>query len=239
MTSEKVVWFAHSYLNLNPLHLMLYISCMKHIITSIIIFMFSAQHLHAQKNTIAGEYSLSGVMETASGIQLNKDSTFRFYFSYGALDRYGSGKWRVHEDNIILDSKPYPGKDFKMVNSSSVKNNYTTIKIEDPNTNLYRLVYCLVKRHDRDTIINAGENGIIAVYDAIDSIHLLCELCPERITSFPVNLQKHNSYTFHFEPWITDVFFKSFALRYAGDHLECKHPLLDDKEYNFNRVKVM
>jgi hypothetical protein len=25
----------------------------------------------------------------ASGLQLNKDSTFRFYFSYGALDRYG------------------------------------------------------------------------------------------------------------------------------------------------------
>jgi hypothetical protein len=25
----------------------------------------------------------------ASGLQLNKDSTFRFYFSYGGLDRYG------------------------------------------------------------------------------------------------------------------------------------------------------
>jgi hypothetical protein len=191
--------------------------------------MFSTQHLHAQNNTIAGEYSLSGVMETASGIQLNKDSSFQFYFSYGALDRYGSGKWRVHDDNIILDSKPYPGKDFKMVNSSSVKNNFTTIKIEDPNTNLYRLVYCLVKRTGGDTLINADKNGIIVVQDAIDSIHLLSELCPERITSFPVNSQKYNSYTFHFEPWITEVFFKSFTLRYEGDHLQGKHPFLDDK----------
>jgi hypothetical protein len=199
--------------------------------------MFSTHHLHAQNNTIAGEYSLSGVMETASGIQLNKDSTFQFYFSYGALDRYGSGKWSVHEDNIILNSKPYPGKDFKMINSSSVKNNFTTIKIEDANTNLYRLVYCLVKRPAGDTIINADENGIIILQDAIDSIHLLSELCTERITSFPINPQKYNSYTFHFEPWITEVFFKSFTLRYAGDHLEGKHPLLDDKEYNFNREK--
>jgi hypothetical protein len=86
---------------------------MKHRITSIFIILFIAQHLHAQKNTMAGEYSLSGVMETASAIQLNEDSTFRFYFSYGALDRYGSGKWSVHEKNIILDSKPYPGKILK------------------------------------------------------------------------------------------------------------------------------
>jgi hypothetical protein len=199
--------------------------------------MFSAQHLQAQNNTIAGEYSLSGIMETASGIQLNKDSTFQFYFSYGALDRYGSGKWSVHENNIILNSKPYPGKDFKMVSSSSVKNNFTTFKIEDANTNLYRLVYCLVKGPSGDTIINADKNGIIIVQYAIDSIHLLCELCPERITAFTNNPQKYNSYTFHFEPWITEVFFKSFSLRYAGDHLEGKHPLLDDKEYHYNREK--
>jgi hypothetical protein len=105
---------------------------MKHAITSLIIFMFMFRFLHAQNNTMADEYSLTGVMETASGIQLNKDSTFRFYFSYGALDREGSGKWSVNADNIILNSKPYPGKDFKMVSSSSVKNNFTSIKIEEP-----------------------------------------------------------------------------------------------------------
>ena len=210
---------------------------MKHLFTSIFIFVFNAQNLPAQNNTIAGEYSLTGAMETASAIQLNEDSTFQFYFSYGALDRQGSGKWSVHGDNIILDSKPYPGKDYKLVNTSSVKNNFITIKIEDANTNLYRLVYCLVKRRVGDTILNADKNGIIVVQDAIDSIHLLSELCTERITPFPVNSQKNNSYTFHLEPWITEVFFKSFRLHYAGDHLEGKHPLLDDKEYNFKRVK--
>jgi hypothetical protein len=210
---------------------------MRQAITSIIIFMLTAQHLYAQNNTIAGEYSLSGVMETASGIQLREDSTFGFYFSYGALDRQGSGKWSVHGDKIILDSKPYPGYDFKLVKSSFVKNNFTTIKIEDANTNLYRLVYCLVKRPDGDTIINADESGMIEVRYAIDSIHLLCELCTERMTSFPVNPQKNNVYTFQFEPWITEVFFKSFTLHYAGDHLQGKHPLLDDKEYIFKRQK--
>ena len=97
------------------------------------------------QNDVAGEYSLRGVMETASGLQLNKDSTFQFYFSYGALDRHGSGKRNVENNNIILNGKPYPVKDFKMVQGSSVKNNFITINIEDKNTNLYRLVYCRVR----------------------------------------------------------------------------------------------
>ncbi|MEP6948043.1 MAG: hypothetical protein ABI863_02155 [Ginsengibacter sp.] len=66
---------------------------------------------------------------------------------------------------------------------------------------------------------------------------LLRELCSERMTSFPVNPQKNNSYTFHFEPWITEIFFRSFTLRNAGDHLEGKHPLLDDEEHDFKREK--
>ncbi len=226
---------AHLCCELNSLHLILYISYMKLIITSTFFFIFTVHYLLAQKNKIAGNYSLTGVMEIASGIQLNEDSTFLFYFSYGALDRYGSGKWSVLNDNIILDSKSYPGKDFKMVSSSSVKNNFTTIKIEDKNTNLYRLVYCLVKTPRGDTIINANEKGIIVVQHVIDTIYLLCELCPERITSFGIKSQKHNRYTFNFEPWITEVFFKSFKLRYVVDHLEGKHPLLDDKQYIFQK----
>jgi hypothetical protein len=198
--------------------------------------MVNNQCINAQKN-IAGEYSLTGVMETASGLQLNKDSTFNFYFSYGALDRYGSGKWRLEDSNIILDSKPYPGKDFKLTKSSSEKNKFITLKIDDKNKNLFSLVYCLVKRPGGDTILNADENGIFIVKDAIDSIHLLSELCSERITSFPVTRQLYNSYTFEFEPWITEIFFKSFVLRYGGDHLEGRHPLLADREYTYRREK--
>jgi hypothetical protein len=44
----------------------------------------------AQTNNITGVYNLRGVMEMASGFKLNNDSSFEFYFSYGALDRYGS-----------------------------------------------------------------------------------------------------------------------------------------------------
>ena len=43
------------------------------------------------QSTVAGEYYLQGVMETASGFKLNEDSTFQFFFMYGAMDRVGEG----------------------------------------------------------------------------------------------------------------------------------------------------
>ena len=60
--------------------------------TATLFFVFTSLmlNLNAQKN-ITGEYYLQGVIETASGFKLNDDSTFEFFFSYGALDRYGSG----------------------------------------------------------------------------------------------------------------------------------------------------
>ena len=56
---------------------------------------FIAHTMLAQSKTAspAGEYYLRGVMETAAGFKLNEDSTFQFFFSYGALDRQGRGKW--------------------------------------------------------------------------------------------------------------------------------------------------
>jgi len=82
-----------------------------------IISLMCLQNCFAQKNKISGAYMLRGVMEVASGFELKEDSTFEFYFAYGALDRTGSGNWRIENDNIILNSKPSPGKDFKMVSN--------------------------------------------------------------------------------------------------------------------------
>ena len=68
--------------------------------------------MEAQKitDTIIGEYYLKGVRETASGFKLNADSTFEFFFSYGALDRMGSGTWQKQGDQIIFSSAKTKGK---------------------------------------------------------------------------------------------------------------------------------
>jgi len=111
-------------------------------------------------------------METASAFKLNKDSTFEFYFSYGALDRYGSGKWSIVNKLIVLNSKPYPGKDFKLTDSSLTKNSFITIQIKDKNPHLYRFVYCLSKGETGDSLLNANDSGIIILPRNHDTINL-------------------------------------------------------------------
>src|SRR5262249_41084480 len=64
---------------------------------------------------IPGEYDLQGVMEVGSGFVFHPDHTFEFFFSYGSVDRQGIGTWKLESSNIILNSEPWPGSDFKMV----------------------------------------------------------------------------------------------------------------------------
>lgn len=56
---------------------------------------------------IAGEYYLTGVMETASGFNLYEDNSFEFYFSYGALDRHAYGRWREGNNETIILNTDY------------------------------------------------------------------------------------------------------------------------------------
>jgi len=191
--------------------------------------------MHAQTSeNIAGAYYLQGVMETGSGFKLNRDSSFEFFYSYGALDRYGSGKWKLENHKIILNSKPCPGKDFKMTDSATNDDNFTTIKIDDKNTQLFPFVHCLIHTKNGDTLLGADHNGYIIIHEkSPDTIYLISELSAERVSVFTINNTKKNFYTFRFEPWIFEVFFKEFTLQFVKDHLEGKHPLLDGENYGY------
>ena len=203
---------------------------------SIIFLLFILHTAMAQKNTVAGTYYLTGVMETGSGFKLSEDSSFEFFYSYGALDRYGSGRWSVQDNKVILNSKPYPGNDFKLVKSISTKNNFTTIQIDNSNKMFNRFVYSLQKTKDGDSLVNANSNGtIILSGKTTDTIHLFFELTPERISSFAIDNKENNSFTFQFQPWIVEVFFKDFMLEFKEDHLEGPHPLLEKPSYTYTR----
>ena len=220
----------------NPIALFNLFYSMKHSFILLFILVNCFTDMQAQvKSKVVGVYSLEGVMETASGFKLNEDSIFEFYYSYGALDRYGSGKWSIKNDSVVFNNKPFPGKDFKIVDSSLIKNSYTTIKIEDQNPAFYRFVYCFFKTPKGDTLLNADDNGIIILPNKTDTINLLFELSAERISTFLIKNSRYNSYTFNFEPWAVEVFFKGFVLNYVQGHLEGKHPLLEDKKYTYKK----
>lgn len=202
-----------------------------------LVFFTCFNKMNAQTtNNIAGTYYLHGVMETGSGIKLNEDSSFEFFYSYGALDRYGSGKWSIQNNSVVLNSRPYPGSDFKMLASGTDNNKFTTVKIEEKNPAFFTFVYCMVRTKNGDTLLRSDSHGYIKVPGkTIDTIHLLFKLCPEKVSTFTLDIAKHNVFTFGFEPWIVEVFFKDFNLQFVTDHLEGKHPLLGEKVYQYLR----
>lgn len=204
------------------------------LILSAFTFIGLSEDAKGQQN-IPGEYYLKGVMEVASGFKLNADSSFEFFFSYGALDRYGEGKWTLRDNQIVFNSRPFPGNDFKLLASSWKDGNDVTVSIRDSNPELFSFVHCLVSQNGSDSLYDADQEGLIRLPAGTDTIRIVSEFSAERMSVFTVDSKKYNSFTFAFEPWITELFFKNFTLKFAGDHLEGKHPLLDDKIYSFEK----
>ena len=137
------------------------------------------------QSKITGAYYLRGVMETASGFLLKPDSTFEFFFSYGAIDRYGSGRWSLSGDKIIFNSSKKPGQDFKMITGKKANNNFITVKIIDSNTYLLNHVYAALQFADTTLGNVSDEKGEIKISkkDA-EKILLTFEFCPRKLLPF-------------------------------------------------------
>lgn len=182
-----------------------------------------------------GEYFLRGVMETASGFKLNPDSTFEFFFSYGALDRYGSGTWKQVGSNVIFNGRLRPAKDFALVKREKVAGNFTTIRIVDNNTPLLQYVTALIKQGNTSIEKTTDSKGIISLpAHNVKTIALIFQLCPDRFSHFDVADESHNYFEFRFEPWIAEVFFENFSLKIEDNSkLAGGHPLLKGESYSF------
>lgn len=188
-----------------------------------------------KSNTAIGEYYLRGVMETASGFKLNEDSTFEFFFSYGALDRSGSGVWKQEGNNIIFDSKP-GSKGFALINSNRVDDDKLTIKITEANPSLRSHVYAVLKSGAKQSDGMADKSGIIDFpKQPADSIMLILEFCPEKIFVFSNNNKLHNNFEFRFEKDMMEVFFDHLVLTLNDEGLEGQHPLLKEGSYHFKK----
>jgi hypothetical protein len=94
-------------------------------------------------------------------------------------------------------------------------------------------MYCRVLSALHDTIFEFDDNGVLNLPYAVDSIQLLSELCPERVSSFILQPTPH-IYTFNIQPWIVEVFFKGDTFHFEEDHFEGQFMLLpDNKTYRF------
>ncbi len=205
--------------------------------TLILLILFTALKTDAQQktNTVVGEYYLKAVMETASGFKLNPDSTFDFFFSYGALDRSGKGTWKQEGNKVIFNSKPGT-KGFALINSKVADDENFTIKITEENSFFRSHVYSKIKQGQIETEGLTDQNGIILFpKQRVDSIILLLEFCPDKFFTFIHKNKEHNHFEFIFEKDIMDVFFEDLILSFTEEGFEGQHPLLRPGTYQFKK----
>lgn len=190
------------------------------------------------QHEISGEYDLEGVMETGSGIIFNADHTYQIYFSYGSLDKEGSGTWTQTGNQIVLNSGPRPANDFRLITHKHVAGDSVTIKIIDSNRHILPFVDCLVKNDTGKTGAKTNDDGIATIYAKhVDSIGLFHELFSDRASFFKIDDSTENYFEFTIEPWIVKIFCDQLVLTIQGDYLVGRHPLLDGDSYRYVNAK--
>lgn len=188
----------------------------------------------ATAHHLTGEYSLEGVMETASGFVFNPDSTFEFHYSYGALDRTGSGRYVIKNDQVILNSKNDRERDFKLMSSRHASYPGTIVKITDQNSAIVAYVACTIKTEHGTERLQTDKEGVAKFSrQYAQSISLLHLLYPDRASVFPVQDKAHNYFEFTIDRRIVNVHFDNLALTIEGDELTGRHPLIGGEKYRY------
>ena len=185
---------------------------------------------------IAGIYQLHDVKQTSSGFQLSADGSFRFFFTYGTIDRYGSGAWTINNDDIVLQSRPWPGRDFAGVSSQLINQNFITAKIVGGNPKLLGHVYFSLMQGQTGSWLKTNQNGeSVFPLQAVNSISIVFEFSQERFTQFTVENTNHNYFEFRFEQWLMEVFFNNFHLKISKYALSGKHPLIKGEKFVYEK----
>ena len=194
--------------------------------------------MQAQEKTVAvvGEYYLRGVMEMASGFKLKADSTFEFFFSYGALDREGTGTWTQQGDKLIFNSPIVKGNNLKLVSETSDASDKIHIRIKGSNPVILSSIYCVLISGADEIEGRSNQRGeIMLKRQPIDSLLLISTFCPERVSTYTFKNKANNIFEFEFEPWMFEVFFNNLVLTLDSSGLSGQHPLLKEGTYHFER----
>lgn len=197
----------------------------------------SSQVMYAQQNTTSpvGEYYLEGVMETAAGFKVDADSSFQFFFSYGALDRQGKGRWRMSGNDIIFNSGQAVN-DFLLESSEKTSQNAVLIKLTRTDPSINRFFHAELIQGGQYVHAQADAQGIIQFpMQKVDSIKLFFEWCPEKSSVFPITAPDHNMFVFQLQPSILDVQFTECSMKMTEKGFTGPLPFSNEKPLEFRK----
>lgn len=165
---------------------------------------------------VIGVYNLTGVMETAVGINLRANHTFEYGFIYGAADKWGQGSWKVSGNQVVLNSShAQPEQDFKI--QSSVKSKQPGIQIKFTSAQGQPLQYIKCKLGNETA--EADAQGVVS-FEKINNgkLELYHPIFGTRLTQLSLN-PSHNSFIIQPTADLTEVFFQNYTLDVQGNNL--------------------
>lgn len=201
---------------------------MKKKVSGCVLFLFAVCVLYAQQsNDASGSYFLQDVKDITSGFTLKPNFTFTFFYTKGPLTRTGSGRWTLDNNTITFNSRLQPARDFKLLSSRRVNDNFVTLTFTDDNPLYVKDIECTLFSSRGRQKKFTNEAGVVQfARQEIDSVRIISSIFPDHpFTFIPLN-KIQNSFEFSFEKWISEVFFTDFTLQYSNPHLLGRHPLL-------------
>jgi hypothetical protein len=166
--------------------------------------------------TIEGEYYFRK-MEMASGFNFTKDGKFKFFYTYGAVDRTATGSFTVERDSLKLKSDKEPGKDFTLVSQSKQGNGYSII-FKHPNKYLLKNIVCIFVADGKGQEAYSNENGEVNVDLAhCDTIYVVHNLYPDIPTLVKDEKNNNNRFTLGLKPSLEQVSFKGIDFKIIDD----------------------
>lgn len=180
---------------------------------------------------ITGEYRLKNHHEMVAAFNFQPDSSFEFYFIYGAVDRLATGKYHIRNNMISFSSDKIPGKDFT-IRKQSRKGNGSTIKITESSQGLQSNVLCIfMKGEERDSVYSDNNGVAFSPLTNCDSIIAMHMLFPDEFSIIKTDAGNPNDFfELSLNPSLAELSFKNFLLTVNGTTLSGSLPYLFESE---------
>ncbi|WP_142601405.1 hypothetical protein [Solitalea koreensis] len=182
--------------------------------------------------------------EISAGFKFNADHTFEYTFTYGVVDKWGKGTWKLYRNQLVLKSeKSQPDKDFVLVYSDSSHHDGLIVKIIDslqlpiPNIDcrLGGVTGVVVRTNDNGEALFPDQNSGL--------LEMMHPIYGTRISAFDLD-STCNFFLFSPSCDISEVYFKNFKIVVSSDILLVvmlpgipTNDMVNIRSYKFKKIK--
>lgn len=204
----------------------------------LIILSFFTMNSFSQDASLVGEYYLKGVQEVGAGFKFNPDHSYAFFFSYGALDREGSGTWSLKGDVLTLITAPRPAPGFSLVAARKAAQHGVTVAILTDiavlRSNIQVGISC---PGNLDT--ETDESGVAKFEGCThaEKVSLTHSFFPDRAVVFTIKDPEANYFEYKLEPSIVQTDFGQVVMQRTKNGFSGSLPILEKGvKYEFEKA---